>query len=215
MNQIDSAAKRNEHKLPDLPYPYDALLPYIDEETMRVHHDKHHKAYVDKLNAALEKYPELYKKPVEELLKDLRQVPEDIRDSVKNQGGGHLNHSVFWPIMTTVKGSTGGGEPGGKLLEAIRETFGGFDQFKEEMSQKAVDHFGSGWAWFVKDRNGKLKVYSLPNQDSPLSQGDTPLLLIDVWEHAYYLKYQNRRAEYIKNFWNVVNWPQVEKLYEE
>lgn len=197
------------YKLPDLPYAYDALEPYIDVETMHLHHDKHHNTYVTNLNAAVEKYPELFEKTVEELVTDLNSVPEDIRMAVRNNGGGHANHTLFWEIM----GPNAGGEPTGGLKKAIDETFGSFDVFKEEFAKAATTRFGSGWAWLVVDKNGKLSIVSTGNQDSPLSDGLTPILGLDVWEHAYYLKYKNVRPDYIKAFWNVVNWDEVAKRY--
>ncbi|MFS8523559.1 MAG: superoxide dismutase [Limnochordales bacterium] len=200
-----------KHELPALPYAYDALEPYIDAQTMEIHHTKHHQAYVNGLNAALEKYPELQNKTVEELLRDFKNIPADIQTAVRNHGGGHANHSLFWTIM----GPNAGGTPQGSLAEAILKAFGSFEAFKEEFSQAAATRFGSGWAWLVVDRDGNLKVYSTPNQDNPLMNGDTPILGLDVWEHAYYLKYQNRRPEYIENFWNVVNWAAVKENYEK
>ncbi|OGC61240.1 superoxide dismutase [candidate division WWE3 bacterium RIFCSPLOWO2_02_FULL_53_10] len=196
-------------ELPPLPYGYDALEPYIDAQTMQIHHDKHHQAYTDKLNAALEKYPDLQAKPIEELLKDLDSVPEEIRPAVRNHGGGYYNHSLFWEMMK--KG--GGGEAAGELKTKLDQDFGSFEEFKKQFSEVAATAFGSGWAWLVKDPAGKLAIVKTPNQDSPISQGQFPLLGIDVWEHAYYLKYQNRRPEYIENWWNVVNWEQVEALF--
>ena len=198
-------------ELPPLPYGYDALEPYIDAQTMQIHHDKHHQAYTDKLNAALEKYPDLQAKPIEELLKDLDSVPEEIRPAVRNHGGGYYNHSLFWEMMK--KG--GGGEAAGELKTKLDQDFGSFEEFKKQFSEVAATVFGSGWAWLVKDPAGKLAIVKTPNQDSPISQGQFPLLGIDVWEHAYYLKYQNRRPEYIENWWNVVNWEQVEALFLE
>lgn len=197
------------HELPKLPYPYNALEPHVDELTMQIHHTKHHQAYVNNLNAALDKHPELYQKSLEDLLRGIDQVPEDIRTAVRNHGGGHHNHSLFWEIMSP----NGGGEPQGNLAEALQHTFGGFAQFKETFSQTAAGRFGSGWAWLVVNR-GKLEVYSTANQDSPLMEGKTPILGLDVWEHAYYLKYQNRRADYIAAWWNVVNWPEVARRFE-
>jgi Fe-Mn family superoxide dismutase len=189
---------------PKLAYPYEALEPYIDKETMMIHHDKHHVTYTTKLNAAIEKYPELAEKKPEELLKNLSTIPEDIRLAVKNHGGGHVNHSLFWEIMSP----NAGGKPQGDLLRAIEQSFGSFETFQAEFEDSATTQFGSGWAWLVS-KNGKLSVEKTANQDSPLSEGKTPILLIDIWEHAYYLKYQNRRPEYIKAFWNVVNWKAV------
>ncbi|GBD39510.1 Superoxide dismutase [Mn] [bacterium HR37] len=199
------------HQLPPLPYSYDALEPHIDALTMEIHHTKHHQAYVNNLNAALEKYPELQDKSVEELLKDLNSIPEDIRTAVRNNGGGHLNHSMFWLMMSP----KGGGEPTGELAEAIKNNFGSFANFKDLFSKTAVGHFGSGWAWLCVDKDGKLVVLSTPNQDNPISNGLKPILGLDVWEHAYYLKYQNRRADYVAAWWNVVNWEQIAKNYAE
>lgn len=196
-------------ELPKLPYEYNALEPHIDARTMEIHYTKHHQGYVNKLNAAIEQHPELGDKSVEELLKDLSAVPEDIRTAVRNNGGGHANHSLFWPVM----GSNGGGEPSGELADAINSVFGGFDSFKEQFSAAAAGRFGSGWAWLSVDGGGKLAVTSTPNQDSPLSEGLKPILGLDVWEHAYYLNYQNRRPDYISAWWNVVNWEQVAANY--
>jgi len=196
-------------ELPDLPYGYDALEPTIDQETMNIHHTKHHNAYVTNLNAALEGHSDLQSKSLDELISDLDALPEDIRTAVRNNGGGHANHSLFWKVMSP----NGGGNPSGELAEKIDETFGSFDKFKEEFEQAAATRFGSGWAWLVVD-NGALKVTSTPNQDSPIMDGQTPLLGLDVWEHAYYLKYQNRRPEYAGSFWNVVNWDEVAKNYD-
>ncbi|MBP9770668.1 superoxide dismutase [Candidatus Gracilibacteria bacterium] len=195
------------HTLPALPYAYDALEPHIDARTMEIHHTKHHQTYIDKLNAALSKYPELADKPVEELLKDLNAVPEDIRTAVKNHGGGHYNHSMFWKIMAP----NAGGQASGKLAEMITAKFGSFDKFKEEFNTAAANRFGSGWAWLSIDKTGSLVITSSANQDSPLSEGLKPILGLDVWEHAYYLNYQNRRPDYMNAWWNVVNWSEVEK----
>lgn len=195
------------HTLPALPYAYDALEPHIDARTMEIHHTKHHQTYVDKLNAALSKYPELADKPLDELLKDLNAVPEDIRTAVRNHGGGHYNHSMFWKIMAP----NAGGQPSGKLAEMITAKFGSFDKFKEEFNTAAANRFGSGWAWLSIDKTGALVVTSSANQDCPLSDGLKPILCLDVWEHAYYLKYQNRRPDYTSAWWNVVNWTEVEK----
>ncbi len=196
--------------LPTLPYPYDALEPYIDARTMEIHHTKHHGGYVAKLNGALEKYPYLQQVTLEELLRHLPSVPEDIRTAVRNNGGGHANHSLFWTIMSP----NGGGEPTGALADALKETFGSFEAFKELFTQTAATRFGSGWAWLVVNAFGRLQVYSTPNQDNPIMNGHTPILGLDVWEHAYYLKYQNRRAEYIANWWHVVNWEEVARRYQ-
>lgn len=198
------------HKLPPLPYAYDALEPHIDEQTMRIHHDKHHQGYVNNLNAALEKHPKLFDKSLEELLSDLKAIPEDIRTAVRNNGGGTYNHKLFWEMMS----GNGGGEPSGAVSTAIDKAFGSFEAFKEKFSKAAATQFGSGWAWLVVAPDGKLEVVSLPNQDSPLSEGKTPILALDIWEHAYYLKYQNLRASYIEAWWNVVNWEEVARLYQ-
>jgi len=194
-------------QVPDLPYDYGALEPHIDEQTMRVHHDKHHQAYVDKANGALEG-TEWADKPVEEVLANLERLPEDKRTVVRNNGGGHANHSLFWQIMAP-PGAGGGGEPEGALADAI----GDFESFKQQLADAAVNRFGSGWAWLVKD-GSSVTVVSTPNQDSPLLEGKTPLVGIDVWEHAYYLKYQNRRPDYVAAWWNVVNWPEVARRFE-
>ncbi|HLS65510.1 MAG TPA: superoxide dismutase [Pseudogracilibacillus sp.] len=199
----------SKHELPELPYAYDALEPHIDKETMNIHHTKHHNTYVTNLNAALEGHDDLAAKSIEDLVSDLNAVPEDIRTAVRNNGGGHANHSLFWKVMSP----NGGGEPTGELANKINEKFGSFDAFKEKFAQAAATRFGSGWAWLVVD-NGELEVTSTPNQDSPLMDGQVPLLGLDVWEHAYYLKYQNRRPEYVTNFWNVVNWDEVANNYE-
>ncbi|EMF0307038.1 superoxide dismutase [Enterococcus hirae] len=192
------------YTLPDLPYAFDALEPYIDEETMHLHHDKHHNTYVTNLNAAIEKHPELGEKTIEELLSDMDAVPTDIKTAVRNNGGGHANHSFFWKIMAP----NAGGEPTGAIKEAVDEAFGDFATFKEEFKKAAAGRFGSGWAWLVME-NGKLAITSTANQDSPLMEGKTPILGLDVWEHAYYLKYKNVRPDYIEAFWNVVNWEEV------
>ena len=197
------------YTLPDLPYAYDALEPYIDEETMHLHHDKHHNTYVTNLNAAIEKYPELGEKTIEELLSDMDAIPTDIKTAVRNNGGGHANHSFFWEIMAP----NAGGEPTGAIKEAINEAFGDFSSFKEEFKKAAAGRFGSGWAWLVME-NGKLAITSTANQDSPLMEGKTPILGLDVWEHAYYLKYKNVRPDYIAAFWNVINWDEVNKRFE-
>ncbi len=191
------------YQLPSLPYDFNALEPWIDEQTMRIHHTKHHQSYVDKVNAAIGG-TEFEKLPVERLLAGIDRVPESIRTAVRNNGGGHANHSLFWPIMK----AGGGGEPGGELASALSDAFGSFESFKEQFSNAAVSRFGSGWAWLVVS-GGKLLVTSTPNQDSPYMAGQTPVFGLDVWEHAYYLKYQNRRAEYVAAFWNVVNWARV------
>lgn len=194
------------HELPKLTYAYDALEPHVDKLTMEIHHTKHHKTYIDKLNAALEGHEDLKKKSVEELLKNLNSVPELIRTAVRNHGGGHYNHSLFWQMMAP----NAGGNPTGAIAEEINKKFGSFEKFKEAFTNSAVGVFGSGWTWLVW--NGKeVEIVNTPNQDSPLSTGKVPLLGIDVWEHGYYLKFQNRRADYVTAFWNVVNWKQVEE----
>jgi Fe-Mn family superoxide dismutase len=198
------------HTLPDLPYAYDALEPTIDAQTMQIHHGKHHQGYVNKLNAALEGHADLQKKSVQDLLRGIKQVPESIRTAVRNNGGGHANHSLFWTIMSP----QGGGSPSGALADAVSSAFGSFDTFKEEFSNAAGSRFGSGWSWLVVD-GGNLKVYSTANQDSPYMEGHVPILGLDVWEHAYYLKYQNRRPEYVSAWWNVVNWDQVAKNFQQ
>ncbi len=192
------------YTLPDLPYGYDVLEPYIDVETMHLHHDKHHNTYVTNLNAAIEKYPELGEQSIEELMKNLNEVPEDIRTAVRNNGGGHANHSFFWKIMAP----NAGGEPTGAIKDAIDQAFGSFEKMKEEFKTAATGRFGSGWAWLVLN-NGKLEITSTANQDSPLTDGKTPIIGLDVWEHAYYLKYKNVRPDYIAAFWDVVNWDQA------
>ncbi len=195
--------------LPPLPYPNDALEPSIDVKTMEIHHDKHHGAYVNNLNAAIEKAPELQGKSLDDLLKNLNAVPESVRTAVRNNGGGHWNHSMFWQIMSP----NGGGQPSGKLAEAINKAFGDFEKFKEQFNAAGGSRFGSGWAWLVND-GGKLSIVSTPNQDNPIMDGKpAPILGLDVWEHAYYLKYQNRRPDYMKAWWNVVNWPEVAKRF--
>ena len=203
-----ASAPETAHKVPPLPYAFDALEPYIDAKTMEIHHDKHHGAYVTNLNKALEGHVDLQKLSVEELLAKLDTVPEAIRTAVRNNGGGHANHSLFWKIMK--KG--GGGEPKGDIAEAIKTAFGSFADFKTKFNQAATTRFGSGWAWLMV-QGGKLALESLPNQDSPLISGAKPVMGLDVWEHAYYLKYQNRRPEYIEAWWNVVNWDQISENF--
>jgi Fe-Mn family superoxide dismutase len=195
------------YEVPPLPYDYNALEPHIDEETMRIHHDKHHQAYVDKVNAALEG-TDLEGKAIEDVVADLSAVPEDKRGPVRNNGGGHLNHSLFWESMSP----DGGGEPDGELAEAINSAFGSFDEFKDAMKNAGINQFGSGWAWLVHDGSG-LAVVSTANQDNPISDGKTPLLGVDVWEHAYYLKYQNKRPDYLDAWWNTVDWGKVAERY--
>ncbi|MBJ8005518.1 MULTISPECIES: superoxide dismutase [Mn] [Bacillus] len=199
-----------KHELPNLPYAYDALEPHFDKETMNIHHTKHHNTYITNLNAALEGHAELADKSVEELVANLNEVPEAIRTAVRNNGGGHANHTFFWTILSP----NGGGQPVGELATAIEAKFGSFDAFKEEFAKAGATRFGSGWAWLVVN-NGELEVTSTPNQDSPITEGKTPVIGLDVWEHAYYLNYQNRRPDYIGAFWNVVDWNVAEKLYQE
>jgi Fe-Mn family superoxide dismutase len=198
------------YELPPLPYPYDALEPHIDTRTMEIHHTKHHNGYVTKVNAALEKHPNLAGKPIEQVLQNINDVPEDIRQAVINNGGGHANHSLFWQIM----GPSKGGAPKGSIGDDIKKTFGSFDAFKEQFANAAATRFGSGWAWLCLDNSGKLLVGSTANQDSPLMQGHKPILGVDVWEHAYYLKYQNRRPDYVNAWWNAVNWDMVQEIYD-
>ncbi|MCA8996244.1 MAG: superoxide dismutase [Planctomycetaceae bacterium] len=196
------------YSLPQLPYAYDALEPHIDARTMEIHHTKHHQAYINKVNEALEGHGDLASKSIDDLMRGLASVPESIRTAVRNNGGGHANHSLFWTIMKP----GGGGAPTGAVGEAINSTFGSFDAFKEQFANAAATRFGSGWAWLSVD-NGKLIVESTPNQDTPLSEGRTPILGLDVWEHAYYLNYQNRRPDYVSAFWNVINWDEVNKRF--
>lgn len=196
------------YKIPQLPYSFDALSPYIDARTMELHYTKHHQGYVDKLNLALASNPELFDTSVETLLSDLSIIPHDIRLTVKNQGGGHVNHSFFWSLM-----KKGGSDPKGFVVDEIKKQFGSFELFKEKFNKEAQNIFGSGWAWLVSDKNGMLKIISTKDQDSPLSQNLIPLLGLDVWEHAYYLLYQNRRSEYIAAWWHVVHWEMVEEHY--
>jgi Fe-Mn family superoxide dismutase len=197
------------HEVPPLPYDYAALEPHIDETTMHLHHDKHHQAYVTNLNAAIEKHPELANRPAEELLRKLDTVPEDIRAAVRNNGGGHVNHTMFWQIMKP----TGGGDPTGKIADQIKKDFGSFEDFKKQFNETTAKQFGSGWGWLIYD-GGKLKIITTANQDSPLSQGHFPVLGNDVWEHAYYLKYQNKRPDYLAAWWNTVNWDEINKRFE-
>jgi Fe-Mn family superoxide dismutase len=199
-----------EFTLPPLPYPFDALEPHIDARTMEIHHDKHHATYVNNLNAALKDHPDLQNKSIEEILRNINAVPEAIRTAVRNNGGGHANHTMFWEIM----GPNGGGQPTGALAEAINATFGGFEQLKAAINDAGAKRFGSGWSWLVLD-GGALKVLSSANQDSPLMDGQTPVLGVDVWEHAYYLKYQNRRPDYLNAWWNTVNWEAVNRRFSQ
>jgi len=198
------------HQVPPLPYDFAALEPHIDATTMQIHHDKHHGAYVTNLNAALEKHPDLASKSAEDLVKNLSSVPEDIRTAVRNNGGGHVNHSMFWQIM----GPKAGGEPGGKLGEAIKQAFGSFADFTGKFNDAGLKRFGSGWVWLVRTKDGKLEITSTANQDNPMMEGHWPIMGNDVWEHAYYLKYKNVRGDYLKAWWNVVNWKEVEKRFK-
>ena len=197
------------YELPPLPYPNDALEPHIDAQTMEIHHDKHHQAYITNLNKALEGHADLAAKPINELIADLSAVPEAVRMVVRNNGGGHANHTFFWNIM----GPNGGGEPTGEIAQEIKEAFGGLDALKEKINAAGATRFGSGWAWLVVNKDKKLEVLSTPNQDSPIMDGHTPVLGVDVWEHSYYLKYQNKRPDYLKAWWNTLNWDVVNKNY--
>ena len=197
------------YELPPLPYPFNALEPHIDAKTMEIHHDKHHQAYITNANNALKDHPDLAAKPVDELIANLSQVPESIRTVVRNNAGGHSNHSFFWQIMAP----NAGGAPKGKLAEAITATFGSVDAFKEKLQAAGASRFGSGWAWLVVNKEGKLEITSTPNQDSPIMEGLKPVIGVDVWEHSYYLLYQNRRPDYLKAWWNVVNWDEAEKNF--
>jgi superoxide dismutase, Fe-Mn family len=194
-----------------LPYAYDALEPSIDAKTVELHYSKHHQTYLNNLNAALEKHPELGNLTIEQIMSDLNRVPEDIRMAVRNNGGGYYNHNIYWAIM----GPKRGGEPTGRLGQAINTTFGSFASFKEQVEKAGLGRFGSGWAWLSKKQDGSLAIHSTPNQDTPLAEGFFPVIGVDVWEHAYYLKYQNRRAEYLTNWWNVVNWEEAERRYQQ
>ncbi len=208
---VQATAAATRHVLPQLPYDFAALEPYIDVQTMQIHHGKHHQAYVTNLNNALTKHPELFGKDLEALLRGIDAVPDDIRTTVRNNGGGHHNHALFWTIMAPAS-KGGGGEPSGALADAIERTFGGFGKFKELLGNAATTQFGSGWAWLTLS-NGELEIAGRPNQDSPLMDNKTPILGLDVWEHAYYLKYQNRRPDYVAAWWNVVNWDEVARRY--
>ncbi|HET6780537.1 MAG TPA: superoxide dismutase [bacterium] len=198
-------------KLPELGFPYNALEPHIDAQTMEIHYTKHHQAYVNNLNAALEKHAAFQKKEVEDLLSSLSDLPTEVQNAIRNNGGGHLNHTMFWQWLKP----GGSKEPTGKLADEIRTTFGALDTFKEQFAQAATSRFGSGWAWLAADRSGKLKIYSTANQDAPVMEGNRPILGLDVWEHAYYLKYQNRRPDYVKAWWNVVNWSAAAQAFEK
>ena len=198
------------HELPPLPYDYAALEPYIDQQTMHLHHDMHHGTYVKNLNAALEKYPNLQSKSPDELLRNLSEIPEDIRTAVRNNGGGHVNHTMFWKIMKP----KGGGEPSGKIADVIKKTFGSFKDFQTKFNDAGAKQFGSGWVWLAAKPSGEVQIITTPNQDNPISQGLFPIMGNDVWEHAYYLKYNNRRPEYLQAWWNVVNWEEINKRLE-
>jgi len=198
------------HEVPPLPYDYAALEPYIDAQTMTLHHDKHHATYVTNLNNALQKYPQLQNKSPEELIRDIKSVPDDIRTAVRNNGGGHVNHSMFWKIMKP----KGGGAPTGKIADEIKSVFGSFEDFQKLFNDTGTKQFGSGWVWLVRNSGGKLQVLSTPNQDSPMMDGHYPIMGNDVWEHAYYLKYQNKRADYLAAWWNVVNWDEINKRFQ-
>ena len=198
------------HSLPPLPYDYAALEPYIDAQTMTLHHDKHHGAYVNNLNAAIEKHPQLASKSVEDLLRDINSVPEDIRATVRNNGGGHMNHTMFWLIMKP----KGGGPPTGRIADEIKKTFGSFEEFQKQFNDTGTKRFGSGWVWLVRSKAGKLEITSTANQDNPIMDGHHAIMGNDVWEHAYYLKYQNRRPEYLAAWWNVVNWDEINKRFK-
>ncbi|MFB2876785.1 superoxide dismutase [Floridanema aerugineum] len=198
-------------QLAPLPYDYAALEPHIDAQTMRLHHDRHHQSYVDNLNKALAKQPNLQNRTVEQLLRDLNSVPEDIRTDVRNNGGGHLNHTMFWQIMSP----QGGGDATGAIAQEITKTFGSFQQFKDQFNQAASDRFGSGWVWLVRNSNGQLQITTTPNQDTPIMDGSYPIMGNDVWEHAYYLRYQNERAKYLDAWWNVVNWNEINRRYQQ
>lgn len=200
----------NKHELLPLPYAYDALEPYIDAETMQIHHDKHHTTYVNNLNATVEGFPDLAEKTAEELITHLDQVPEEIRTAVRNNAGGHVNHSMFWQIMAP----NAGGEPSGALAEEIKKSFGSFGEFQAKFNDAGTKRFGSGWVWLIRTKDGKLDILSTANQDNPMTNGHKPILGNDVWEHAYYLKYKNMRADYLKAWWNVVNWAEIEKRFE-
>ena len=200
-----------KYVLPDLPYGYKDLEPYISEEIMRLHHDKHHAGYVNNLNVAIDKYPNLFTKNPEDLLKDLNNIPEDVRMAVRNNGGGHVNHSMFWEIMSP----KGGGEPSGKLAEEINKQFGSFGEFQQKFNDEGAKRFGSGWVWLVRDGSGLLQIVSTQNQDNPISEGKTPIMGNDVWEHAYYLQYKNVRADYLKAWWNAINWAEVERRFNK
>ena len=221
---IRKTMNTKKYELPLLPYAYDALEPYIDAETMRIHHDRHHATYVNNLNGVLEKYPELYEKSAQDLIMNLNEAPEEIRTAVRNNAGGHINHSMFWQIMApagtqnnaeTNAELRGKNEPTDELLEEIKKYFGSFEEFQNKFNDAGVKRFGSGWVWLVKNKNGGLEIITTPNQDNPIMEGNRPILGNDVWEHAYYLKYKNMRAEYLKAWWNVVNWQEVESIFNK
>jgi Fe-Mn family superoxide dismutase len=199
------------HQLPSLPYDYSALEPHIDAQTMQLHHGKHHATYVEKLNQALEKAPEFAAHSIEDLIRDLKKVPKGIRDAVRNHGGGHLNHSIFWPLMKP----QGGGQPIGAIADALRRNFGSFEQFRKQFNDAGAAHFGSGWVWLVLTAKGEFKIRTTPNQDNPLTEGEFPIFGNDLWEHAYYLKYQNRRPEYLGAWWNVLAWEAISRRLTE
>ena len=201
---------KNYYILPPLPYSFDALEPYIDAETMQIHHDKHHLAYVKNLNDAIGKYPDFFDKNPEDLITNLDSLPEDIRTAVKNNAGGHVNHTMFWQIM----GPNCGGEPKGELFEEIKKYFGNFTDFQNKFNETGLKRFGSGWVWLIKNKSGELEIITTPNQDNPMTDGNLPIMGNDIWEHAYYLKYKNMRADYLKNWWNVVNWQEVERRFK-
>lgn len=209
--EIAQDAVEEIYPLPPLPYAYNALEPYIDAETMRFHHDQHHASYTRKLNAAVSQYPQLQQLSPEELLRNLNTLPDDIRTTVRNNGGGYVNHKMFWEIMSP----DGGGEPTGAITTVINQTFGSFEQFKQQLNATGKGQFGSGWAWLVRSPEGKLQVLGTPNQDSPLMMGMYPIIGVDVWEHAYYLKYRNQRGEYLNQWWNVANWEEINNRYEQ
>jgi len=198
------------HSLPPLPYDYAALEPYIDAQTMTLHHDKHHAAYVNNLNAAVEKHPQLANKSVEDLLRDINSVPDDVRTAVRNNGGGHMNHTMFWQIMKP----KGGGPPTGRIADEIKKSFGSFEEFQKQFNDAGTKRFGSGWVWLIRSKAGKLEITSTANQDNPIMDGHHAIMGNDVWEHAYYLKYQNRRPEYLAAWWNVVNWDEINKRFK-
>ncbi|MBF2062988.1 MAG: superoxide dismutase [Calothrix sp. C42_A2020_038] len=205
--QVGQGLSANPAQLPKLPYAYNALEKAIDAQTMKLHHDRHHQTYVDNFNKALEKNPDLRNQTVEAMLRNLDNIPEDIRTTIRNNGGGHLNHTIFWQIMSP----QGGGQPTGQIAQEINQTFGSFEKFREQFDEAGSDRFGSGWVWLVRNPQGQLQIVNTPNQDSPIMEGLYPIMGNDVWEHAYYLRYQNRRAEYLKNWWNVVNWNEVNR----